>query len=102
MTSWVWLAVALPLAGFLVNGALSLRRPDAKGVVSLVGAGVLVAAFLVSLGVFAELVARPPEHGEIVRLWSWLPVGTLQVDLETHRQQTNTLLAGLEYDAAVS
>jgi len=35
VTSWVWLAVALPLAGFLVNGALSLRRPDAKGVVTL-------------------------------------------------------------------
>ncbi len=33
----IWLAVALPAAGFLVNGALSLRRPDAKNAVSLVG-----------------------------------------------------------------
>jgi NADH-quinone oxidoreductase subunit L len=92
VTSWVWLAVALPLAGFLVNGALSLRRPDAKGVVSLVGAGVLVAAFLLSLGVFAELVARPPEHGEIVRLWSWLPVGTLQVDLAFQVDQLSAVM----------
>ncbi len=92
MTSWVWLAVALPLAGFLVNGALSLRRPDAKGVVSLVGPGVLVAAFLVSLGVFAELVARPPEHGEIVRLWSWLPVGTLQVELAFQVDQLSAVM----------
>ncbi|HEY9445081.1 MAG TPA: NADH-quinone oxidoreductase subunit L [Gemmatimonadales bacterium] len=92
MTSWVWLAVALPLAGFLVNGALSLRRPDAKGVVSLVGAGVLVAAFLVSLGVFAELVARPPEHAAIVRLWSWLPVGTLQIDLAFQVDQLSAVM----------
>jgi len=92
VTSWVWLAVALPLAGFLVNGALSLRRPDAKGVVSLVGAGVSVAAFLVSLGVFAELVARPPEHAAIVRLWSWLPVGTLQVDLAFQVDQLSAVM----------
>ncbi|HKU59602.1 MAG TPA: NADH-quinone oxidoreductase subunit L [Gemmatimonadales bacterium] len=92
MTSWVWLAVALPLAGFLVNGALSLRRPDAKRVVSLVGPGVLVAAFLVSLGVFAELVARPPEHGTIVRLWSWLPVGSLQVDLAFQVDQLSAVM----------
>jgi NADH-quinone oxidoreductase subunit L len=92
VTQWVWLAVALPLAGFLVNGALSLRRPDAKGVVSLVGPGVLVAAVLVSLGVFAELVARPPEHGEIVRLWSWLPVGTLQVELAFQVDQLSAVM----------
>jgi len=92
VTSWVWLTIALPLAGFLVNGALSLRRPDAKGVVSLVGPGVLVAAFLVSLGVVAELVARPPEHGQIVRLWSWLPVGTLQVDLAFQVDQLSAIM----------
>ena len=32
---WVWLAIALPLAGFLVNGALALRRPQAKTAVFL-------------------------------------------------------------------
>ena len=30
MSSLVWLTVALPLLGFLVNGALALRRPGAK------------------------------------------------------------------------
>jgi NADH-quinone oxidoreductase subunit L len=92
VTQWVWLAVALPLAGFLVNGALSLRRPDAKGVVSLVGPGVLLAAFLVSLGVFADLLAHPPEHGAIVRLWSWLPVGKLQIDLAFQVDQLSAVM----------
>ena len=50
MTSLVWLTVALPLAGFLVNGGLSLRRSPSRSAVSTVGVGVLaVVAALVSL-----------------------------------------------------
>jgi NADH-quinone oxidoreductase subunit L len=79
-TPLVWLAVALPLAGFLVNGTLALRRPQAKSLVSLVGPGVLLGAFAVSLGVFLELLRHPPHQPQIVRLWSWLPAGPLQVD----------------------
>jgi NADH-quinone oxidoreductase subunit L len=79
-TSLVWLAVALPLAGFLVNGALALGRPQAKGAVSLVGPGVLLGAFAISLGAFLELLRHPPHEPHILRFWSWLPAGTLQVD----------------------
>ena len=43
---WVWLAVAFPLAGFLINGALALWKPSAKKVVSIVGAGTLLAAIV--------------------------------------------------------
>ena len=70
LTPLVWLAVAFPLAGFLVNGALALWRPQAKSAVSLVGAGVLLAAFAVSLGVFLEefLHMRPGEELETHRV----------------------------------
>ena len=47
--SLLWLTIALPFAGFLVNGWLSLRRPQAKGVVSFVGPAVLVGAFVVAV-----------------------------------------------------
>ena len=60
----VWLAVAFPLAGFLVNGALALGRPQAKGLVSVVGAGTLIAAFGVALGVFLELLRQRAVHQE--------------------------------------
>ena len=80
-THVVWLAVAFPLAGFLANGALALWRPRAKGLVSVVGSGVLLAAFAVSAGVFLELWRRAPEAPIIVKLWPWLPVERLQVDL---------------------
>ena len=81
MASLVWLTVALPLAGFLINGAVALRRPGAKNLVSYVGVGVLLGAFAVALGVFVELWLHPPHAPIIVNLWRWLPVGPLQVDL---------------------
>ena len=39
--NWAWLIVALPFAGFLVNGWMSFFRPNAKRAVSVVGAIVL-------------------------------------------------------------
>jgi NADH-quinone oxidoreductase subunit L len=81
MTSLVWLAVAFPLVGFLVNGTLAIRRPGAKGAVSAVGVGVLVASFIVALGVFVELWRHPPHVPIIVNLWRWMPVGPLQIDM---------------------
>ena len=80
-TQWIWLAVALPLAGFLVNGALALRRRPATLAVSLVGPGVLLGAFLVSVGIALGLLGQPPHRPEVIRLWSWMPVGALQLDL---------------------
>jgi NADH-quinone oxidoreductase subunit L len=92
MTNLVWLTVALPLAGFLINGTLSLRRPQAKSLVSAVGAGVLLAAFAVALGIFFELWRNPPHAPIIVRLWSWLPVERLQVDLAFQVDQLSTVM----------
>jgi NADH-quinone oxidoreductase subunit L len=88
----VWLAVAFPLAGFLVNGALALGRPQAKGLVSVVGAGTLLAAFGVALGVFLELLRQPPETPIVVFLWHWMPVGRLQVDLAFQVDQLSTVM----------
>jgi NADH-quinone oxidoreductase subunit L len=92
MASLVWLTVALPLAGFLVNGALSLRRPDAKTAVSLIGVGVLLGAFVVALGVSIELRAHPPHAPIIVDLWRWLPVGALQLDMAFQVDQLSAVM----------
>ncbi|HEX3233803.1 MAG TPA: NADH-quinone oxidoreductase subunit L [Gemmatimonadales bacterium] len=88
----VWLAVAFPLAGFLVNGALALWRPQAKAMVSVVGAGTLIAAFVVAAGVFLELLRQPPEAPLIVSLWQWMPVGRLQVDLAFQVDQLSSVM----------
>ena len=75
-----WLLLALPMAGFVVNGALAIWRPRAKAVVSFVGPAVLIAAFGVAVAIFAQLWQAPPEAPYIVRLWNWMPVGSLQVE----------------------
>ena len=91
-TQWIWLAVALPLAGFLVNGALALRRKPAVLPVSIVGPGVLLGAFLVSLAVAVELLGAPPHEPQVVRLWSWMPVGALQIDLAFQVDQLSMVM----------
>ncbi|HEU5305152.1 MAG TPA: NADH-quinone oxidoreductase subunit L, partial [Gemmatimonadales bacterium] len=92
LSHWVWLTVALPLAGFLVNGAVAVRRPAAKDLVSVVGVGVLVAAFAVALGVFLELRLHPPHAPVVVDLWRWLPVGPLQVDFAFQVDQLSAVM----------
>jgi NADH-quinone oxidoreductase subunit L len=91
-THVVWLTVALPLAGFLANGALSLWRPRSKGLVSVIGPGTLLAAFAVSVGIFLELWRDPPHAPVIVTLWPWLPVERLQVDLAFQVDQLSVVM----------
>jgi NADH-quinone oxidoreductase subunit L len=79
MIDWVWLAVLLPFVGFLINGALSFVRPKATTAISTVGVGVLVAAFLVALAVAAQFAGLHAEEPVLVPLWSWLPIGGLDV-----------------------
>jgi NADH-quinone oxidoreductase subunit L len=76
-----WLAIALPLLGFIVNGWLAMVRPRARVLVSLIGPGVLLAAFVVAVAIFLELRASPPEAPFIVSLWPWIHVGELRIDL---------------------
>ena len=92
MTWWVWSTVALALLGFLVNGALAIWKPNAKRAVSIVGCGVVVAAFAVSVAVFLELWTVTPEHPYILTLWSWLPVDALQVDLALQVDQLSAVM----------
>ena len=92
MASLVWLTVALPLLGFLANGALALRRPGAKNAVSAVGVGVLVASFVVAVGVFVQLWRDPPHAPIIVSLWRWLPVGSLQIDMAFQVDQLSAVM----------
>ncbi len=89
---WVWLAVAFPLLGFLINGGLSLRRPQAKDMVSVVGVGVLAASFLVSAALFLQLRAQPPHQPILVDLWRWLPVGSLQIDMGFQLDQLSAVM----------
>jgi NADH-quinone oxidoreductase subunit L len=80
MLDLVWLIPALPLAGFLIILLFGRRLGDPKaGYLATLMCG---AAFVVALGVFVDLVSKSAEEREhIVNLYSWVPVGSLRVDL---------------------
>src|SRR2546425_5874555 len=77
----LWLVPALPLAGFVANGALALARPRAKAAVSVIGVGTLVAALALSAAIVGRLAALGTAEPMVARYWEWMPVGDLRVDL---------------------
>ncbi|MBI1966399.1 MAG: NADH-quinone oxidoreductase subunit L, partial [Gemmatimonadetes bacterium] len=88
----VWLVPALPLAGFVLNGALALARPQAKTAVSVIGVGVLAAAFAVALAVVAALASQPGAAPVVFTYWEWMPVGTLRADFALQLDQLSAAM----------
>ena len=88
----IWLAPALALLGFVLNGTLALVRPTAKTLVSIIGAGVLLAAFAVAIAVSIAFTGAPAAAPIIDRYWSWIPVGTLQVDVAFQVDQLSLVM----------
>ncbi|MEO8138203.1 MAG: NADH-quinone oxidoreductase subunit L [Gemmatimonadota bacterium] len=89
------LIIGLPLLGFVLNGALALTRPGAKTAVSLLGPGVLLASFGLALRLFLELSVlwqTTPDAAQVVSLWSWLPVGSLQIDFAFQLDQLSMVM----------
>ena len=75
----VWLVPLLPLLGFVLNGTIALTRPRAKTAVSLIGPGVLLAAFGVAIAVVKDLAAAHPGAPAVFTYWDWIPVGALHI-----------------------
>ena len=80
MLDAVWLIPALPLAGFAVILLFGRRLGDPKaGYLATLMCG---GAFVVTVGVFFDLLSKTAEERQHVRkLFSWVPVGSLKVDL---------------------
>jgi NADH-quinone oxidoreductase subunit L len=89
---WIWLTVALPLLGFLVNGWLALRRAEAKTAVGVVGAGTVLAGFGVALATLIEALRHPLHEAVIVPLWSWIPSGSLQIEMAFQVDQLSLVM----------
>ena len=89
---WVGLAILLPFAGFLVNGALAFLRPRAKRLVSVVGVGAVAAAFAVGVAVFLAVLRAHPAEPYVRTLWTWIPVGDLRVDAALQVDQLSVVM----------
>ncbi len=78
MAHYIWLVIALPLIGALVNGLFGQRL--GRGFVSIVGAGSVALAFVAGLVTFVNLLGLPADGRAItVPVWQWISIGTLQV-----------------------
>src|SRR5258708_21595643 len=88
----LWLLPLLPLAGFVANGALALVRPQAKSAVSVIGVGVLVAAFAVAGAVVAALAGLHPAEPLVFRYWQWMVVGDLHVAAPLQLDQLSAVM----------
>ena len=80
MLDVVWLVPALPLLGFLVILVFGRRLGDPRA--GWFATAMVAASFLVTVGVFADLMSKPAEERRhIATAFHWVPVGSLKVDL---------------------
>ena len=85
MTTLLWLTIALPLAGAVVL-LLGGRATNTWG--HLLGTATVLGSFVCGTALFAHLVGLPADDRVVQHtLFSWVPVGALQVDF------------GLQFDA---
>ncbi len=78
MTTLVWLVIALPLAGAAIL-LLAGRRSDGWG--HLLGCLAALASFAAGVVLFVDMLGRHAEDRLVHEaLFSWVPVGGLQVD----------------------
>jgi NADH-quinone oxidoreductase subunit L len=93
--------ILLPLLGFVVNGAVALRAASADAgevrttarhlLVTLVGPGVVIAAFAIAVALFMRMrvgLAGPT----IVSLGQWMVAGNLAVDWSFQLDQLSMLM----------
>ncbi|HVV03541.1 MAG TPA: NADH-quinone oxidoreductase subunit L [Puia sp.] len=88
MIQLVWLVPVLPLAGFLINGLF--RNSLSKGMTGVVGCGVLLASFILSLLIFGE-VRHEGFQSETVTLFDFISVGKLHIPFAFQVDQLSIL-----------
>ncbi|MCC7523684.1 MAG: NADH-quinone oxidoreductase subunit L, partial [Chitinophagaceae bacterium] len=74
MSKLVYLVPLFPLIGFLINGLA--RKSLSKSLSGVIGSGVVLAAFVVSVVLFFDVKAG---HTGVVQLFDFISIDTLQV-----------------------
>jgi NADH-quinone oxidoreductase subunit L len=80
MTSALWLLPAFPLFGAFVLMMFGRRLGEPRS--GWFAAAMPIASFLVTVSVYFDLLSRSSEErNEVVTLFSWIPVGALNIDV---------------------
>ena len=89
----VGLLILLPFLGFLLNGALAFLKPKAKGVVTAIGVGSVALSFALAAGIFGVMVGAHAEHPFVKALWTWMPVGNLDLSFALQVDNLSIVMA---------
>src|SRR5271169_7153921 len=82
--TFIRLIIVLPLIGATINflAGAWMQKTFGKGAVSIVGCGVVIAAFLLAVRAFIAMIGLPPENRFMLDdLWKWFDVGGLNLDI---------------------
>ncbi len=88
MNKYVFLIPLLPLVGFLINGLG--RNYLSKTLVSIIGSGVLLLSFIISLLVFRE-VSAPDFTVQVIKYFDFIKAGGLNISFSFQVDQLSVL-----------
>ena len=76
MSKYVYLVPLFPLIGFLINGLG--RKSLSKSLIGIIGSGVILASFAISLGIFFE-VKQPGFQTQVITLFDFINVAAFKI-----------------------
>ena len=76
MIKLVWLVPLLPLIGFIIIGLFGKKL--SKGLVGIIGSGVIFGALAIAVGIFFEL-KNGVQKEYTVELFNWISAGKLSI-----------------------
>lgn len=82
----VWLVPFFPLIGFLINGLF--RKQLSKSMISIIGSGMVLASFVVSILLFVEVKQG---HTHVANLFDFISVGKLSIPFAFQVDQLSSL-----------
>jgi proton-translocating NADH-quinone oxidoreductase, chain L len=82
----VWLVPFFPLIGFLINGLF--RKQLSKSMISVIGSGMVLASFVVSILLFVEVKQG---HTHVANLFDFISVGKLSIPFAFQVDQLSSL-----------
>ncbi|MFT3748248.1 MAG: NADH-quinone oxidoreductase subunit L [Agriterribacter sp.] len=86
MSKLVYLVPLFPLIGFLINGLG--RKSISKSLTDIIGSGVILASFVVSLVLFFDVKAG---HSGVVKLFDFITVGRLDIPFAFQVDQLSSI-----------
>jgi NADH-quinone oxidoreductase subunit L len=90
MIQLVWLVPLLPLAGFLLNGLL--RQSLSKSLSGIIGSGVILASFILSLLIFFEVKSAGFNASQgIVTFFDFINAGSVKIPFSFQVDQLSSL-----------